>query len=294
MDAPPIKMPKVSIEEFDPGARNLDSPRTLESCLNLGIDLDDLYTKPLSYFQERAKDHRLSLAKVLLEHYETRRKENVNEVKAERKRVILEETRLLAARGISSPTALEMDPVALAKEAIFAKGRERVEEERRKLEFQKKKMQEEMDAQMAGQKLLADRALASAAKEAEAAKEAAEAKRSRERQKKMEEKKRAQELLKKMEDELDRAKEMRRLAQEEFAREKEEREKQDKVAKELLAKRKQEEEDARLEKISKERRKLEEIEERAEDQRVRFPRAMRAQKYFPSCLPCPPSLTHLF
>jgi hypothetical protein len=84
----------------------------MEAALRLGIDLDDLYVRPLSYFVSRARDHKLNLAKVLLEHYEGRRTAAVAEVVGERKRVIAEGAKLLAATG-GGAAAEGVDPVAL-------------------------------------------------------------------------------------------------------------------------------------------------------------------------------------
>ena len=85
-------MPKISIDTYESGGATapLDSPRTLEAALRVGVDLDELYAKPLSYFIERAQDHTKNLAKVLMEHYERRRAGYIAEVKAERKRIVAE------------------------------------------------------------------------------------------------------------------------------------------------------------------------------------------------------------
>ena len=280
-------MPRISIENFDANVPNsLDSPRTMEAALRLGIDLDDLYVRPLSYFVSRARDHKLNLAKVLLEHYEGRRTAAVAEVVGERKRVIAEGAKLLAATG-GGAAAEGVDPVALAKEALLAKGREKMEAERLKMEEQKKKIQADMEANMANQKLLAEQAAKDAVKAAEAAEAAAQAKKEAKRKAKAEEKKRAAKVLEEIEAEIERAKEARRLAAEEFEKEKAEREMAAAEAKKLLLKRREEEEAARQEKMDKEAARLEAEMEKAEEQRVRVGAPAQAH-----CTPLSPPPPH--
>ena len=61
----------VSIDNFEApagsggAARQLDSPRTLEACLLLGVDVEELYPQPLAVFVERAHGHQLHLARVM-------------------------------------------------------------------------------------------------------------------------------------------------------------------------------------------------------------------------------------
>jgi hypothetical protein len=46
----------ISVENFDEGGENyreINSPRTLESCLRSGLDPDELYPKPRRYFKEK-------------------------------------------------------------------------------------------------------------------------------------------------------------------------------------------------------------------------------------------------
>lgn len=167
-------MPKISIDTFESGGATapLDSPRSLEAALRVGVDLDELYVKPLSYFIERAQDHKKNLAKVLLEHYEKRRAGYIAEVKAERKRIVAEGLRVKAERArLLGAAAADDDGENDERALILAQGKARVEAERKRMEFAKQKADEELAARAAAEKVLAEKAL----KEAEAARAKAEA-----------------------------------------------------------------------------------------------------------------------
>ena len=78
----------VTLENVEDLGRNavINSPRSLESCLRLGIDTCELVTKDITDFRQRFVPETVS--KIKHEHYEKRRTESLNEAKRERKMII--------------------------------------------------------------------------------------------------------------------------------------------------------------------------------------------------------------
>ena len=281
-------MPRISIDTFE-GAGNvftpLDSPRSLEAALRCGVDLDELYPRSLNYFISRADGHKESLAKVLAEHYESRRKDYVNEVRAERKRILTEEGRaraaaakLLASMGATAMTdgggggggggEGEGGAADAMRELAMAQGRARIEAERKRMEFSKLKAAKELEDRLAGEKGLAEKAARDRELQDAKAAAAEDARKERVRRTKKEaEAKRSAEEDKLREAE-ERDLETRKLIAAEFEKEKKMREKAAVAAKVLLLKRKTEEEEARVAAMEADRAREEQAEIRAEALKV--------------------------
>jgi len=63
-----------------------DSPRSLEACRRLGIDIRELYYKPIDEFREKNVDSKI--VEIRFQHYEHKRKELIYAAKKERSEII--------------------------------------------------------------------------------------------------------------------------------------------------------------------------------------------------------------
>lgn len=276
----------VNIDNFENPPRPIDSPRTvralhswcamlarsvaltdrpsssppsiplqLEACLRLGVDVDDLYPRPLSHFFDKARGDTAALADVLSKHYEKARVQRIAEVKYERKRVAAE---VAVAGGYQEDGAKSAHGSAVdaerAKQA--ARAAESAAHEKKRLAFlkakQEREMQETMDFEL--------KRAAAAAKQMEEVKRMEEAekerlaKREEERLKMIEKRRRAE--LDKMEEEEKRAEEMRKLAMRELAEERKKHAKEVEEAKKLVLLRKKEEEERAAKHLEEEQKRL--------------------------------------
>jgi hypothetical protein len=226
-------------------------PSQLEACLRLGLDVEDLYPQPESYFVERAAGHKPHLARVLAEHYETTRAAHIAEVKVERKKIAAELAATAAAHGVEGSSLAEIERARIAAAAKAA-----VEKERKRMEFIKAKQDREMQQNLEFELKLAQEAqknmetMKAAAEEEERKKKEREAER-----KKMIEARRREELAKK-EEEDQRAAEQRRLAQKEYEEEAKKEAAAAKEYKRLMAKRKAEEDERRAAALAEEQARL--------------------------------------
>ena len=283
-------MPHYSIDTFEvagSGFNPLDSPRSLEAALRRGVDLDELYPRQLSYFLSSA-GNKESLARVLADHYESRRKDYVNEVRAERKRILAEEARVRAQAakllamlgetlkeeeggGVGVGVAGAGAPGGTANalhDLVMAQGRARIEAERKRMDKQKQKAAKELENRLAGEKLIDEKAARD--RELMDAKAAAanEARKERMRRAKKEaDMKRAAEEDK-LRDAEARDAETRKMIAIDFEKEKLHREHAAAMAKALLVKRKGEEEEARASAIEADRAREEAAEARADALKV--------------------------
>lgn len=271
-------VPHISVDNFEVaggGYLPLNSPRTLEAALRIGVDLDELYPRSLSYFLSRADGKKESIAKVLAEHYESRRKDYVDEVRSERKRIVAEESRARAAAAKlmgetgAAPMAEGGSAADATRELILAQGRARVEAERKRMEFAKEKAAKEMEDRLAGERALAAKAQKDREAQDEKARVELEAKKERARRAKKEAEAKRQKEEDKLREAEARDAETRKLQAEEFEKEKIAREKAAVAAKALLIKRKADEDAARIEAMEADRAREEEAEARAEALKVR-------------------------
>lgn len=89
----------ISVENFQDGVvtREINSPRTLEACLRSGFDPSELYPKPRGSFVSKGLTK--EMIDIKYEQFETKRKDKVATVKAERAAIIKYAER---KRGITS------------------------------------------------------------------------------------------------------------------------------------------------------------------------------------------------
>lgn len=226
----------------------------MEACLRLGIDVDDLYPQPISFFIERAQGHKPHLAKVLSEHYETTRQGYIADVKGERKRIVAELHAQAAVHGVAGSSIAEIERAKIAMAAKAA-----VEKERKRMEFIKAKQDREMQQNLEFELKLAEEAQKNMETMKLAAEEEAKKKKEREAERKKMIEKRRKEELEKKEEEDRRAEEQRRLAQKEYEEEAKKEAEHAKEYKRLLAKRKEEEDQRRAIALEEERKRLEEV-----------------------------------
>jgi len=188
----------------------------LEACLFLGVDSEDLYPKPFSFFVERAHNHSTHLAKVLAEHFETTRQGLVTEVKTERKRITAEVAKKAAALGATS-TGMSLEE--LERQKIAEKTRQNIEAEKKRMESVKAKQEKEMQQSLEYELKMAEEAVKAQNKILqEQAEEAARKKKIEAARKKAIEEKR-KEAERKREEEEERAAEQRRLTNLEYEEE---------------------------------------------------------------------------
>jgi hypothetical protein len=227
------------------------------------VDLDQLYPKELPYFVERADGHKLNLAKVMAEHYETRRKTYAGEVKAERKRIVgeIQATADAERKRIEANAAMgdeERRKLAMAAKADIAV-------ERKRMDLIKQKQNADMEKDLAHELALAETAKKNA--EAMAKAEEEEVKRRKAREKAREEavEVRRQAEAAKMEAEEAKAAEMRRQAAKDHAAEVKAEEERHKVARALVLKRKGEEDASRAAALAADAARVAEVEAKQQD-----------------------------
>lgn len=105
----------------------------LEAALRCGVDLDELYSKDLPYFVERAEGHKVNLAKVMAQHYEERRKLYIADVKLERRKVAQELANAAQAERERLQKLATMPDEEKRRLAMQAKNN--IEAERKRMEF---------------------------------------------------------------------------------------------------------------------------------------------------------------
>ena len=226
-------------------------PRQLEACLFLGVDVEELYPKPLGYFIERAHGHSAHLARVIAEHHQTQRAALVGEVKAERKRLTAEMAAKAASAGLSAGAGSSLEDIERLK--VAERARAQIEAEKKRMESVKAKQDKELQQNLAFELKLAEEAAKAQNKILQEQAEEAARKKAIEaaRKKAIEAKKK--EADEKREEEEERAAEQRRLANKEY----EEEAKREAAArveyKRLIAERKKEEDARREEAAAAER-----------------------------------------
>ena len=111
------------------GRRQLNSPRSVATCLNYGIDPQTLVHKPLAVFQEQSESDELAL--MCYNHHEKKRQEQLKSLMRRRSSMgttVTDEKKLLAWRTPKKVQASSAGSTALAKE------QQRLEEQMRRQE----------------------------------------------------------------------------------------------------------------------------------------------------------------
>ncbi len=227
----------------------------LEACIRVGVEIDELYPKPLSHFFAQAKGDKARLAEVMLKAYETRRQSRIAMVRESRKALFKTGQAAHAATTAAEETS-QMSTVAQEREKQLARAAEAEAHEKKRLAFLKQKQEREMQEAV----LFEVKRAEAAAKQheevtrMEEAEKQRQAKREEERLK-MIELRREKELAKKEEEEK-RAEQMRKLAMKELAEERKKHEAEMVELKKLVAKRKKEEEERAIKHMEEEKKRL--------------------------------------
>lgn len=134
----------ISLENFEDGgetAREINSPRSLESCLRSGIDPSELYPRPYESFH--SKNLTKEMVDIKFDRSEKKRREKLMIVKIERNSIVLYAERYNRLIGSITQNDAPTSFVTTIKEAVL-RDSTMIDLEERRIEALKKRQEKEL------------------------------------------------------------------------------------------------------------------------------------------------------